>query len=77
MRNVFSFISGLSVGLLILFFSLKAEKDSTKILYLRSEIFTLRKQIDRINQNFTEINTENQELKVGLNQCKILFERRK
>jgi hypothetical protein len=73
MREMVSFGAGLMLGLGILFFSLKAERDTVMIVNLKSKVIILSKKTQDLEQTVYTMQAENDNLKYGLNQCRILY----
>jgi hypothetical protein len=72
-KDFVAFIVGVMVGLVIVLFGLKAEKDSNMILNLRTKTIFLEDRIVEMEKFKNEITIENENLKYTLNQCRILY----
>lgn len=73
MRDLVTFAVGLSVGLVIVVFSVKAERDGNTISNLKNKNITMTQRINELESQISEKETENESLKQDLNRTERLF----
>jgi len=68
MRDLITFSVGLSVGLVIVLFSVKAERDSTTITLLKDKNVRLTEKVSVLEEKIFNTESENEQLKQSLSQ---------